>query len=160
MEEVAGSIPAGSIMGIPKTTKRFGKRIHHSAGAIIKKDGKFLIMKRALRPPGYACVAGHIDKNEKSSEALVREVKEETNLDIVSRKFIFRKFITQKQNCVSGSKHHIFYVYNCKCTGKLKPNKREVKSIKYITKQDINKLYKQGKLEYAWEVILKKLRII
>ena len=54
-------------------------------------------------------MAGHIEKNETPSEALVREIKEEVNLKVISKKFLLRKLITQKQNCVLGTKSWILY---------------------------------------------------
>ena len=48
------------------------------------RDGKFLLLKRSVEPfKGYWHVAGgHIEENETLIEALKREFKEETNLDI------------------------------------------------------------------------------
>jgi 8-oxo-dGTP diphosphatase len=48
------------------------------------KDGKILLLKRNTEPfKGYwHLVGGHVDENETLKEALKREFKEETNLDI------------------------------------------------------------------------------
>jgi len=147
-------------MSNPKTTIKKGKTIHYASGAIIKKGNKFLMIKRGLPPPGYAFIAGHVEKNETPSKALAREVKEEVNLKVISKKFLLKKFITQKQNCVLGTKHHYYYVYDCKVSGKIKPDIVEVKKIKFLSKGEIKKLYKQDKLEYAWKILLKELKIV
>jgi ADP-ribose pyrophosphatase YjhB (NUDIX family) len=53
------------------------------AGGYIK-DGKILLLKRNTEPfNGYwHLVGGHVEENETLTEALRREFKEETNLDI------------------------------------------------------------------------------
>ena len=145
----------------PKTILSKNKEpIHFSVGAIIEKNNKILIIERKLPPPGFAGIAGHIDEKETPEQALLREIKEETNLNINSYKLLFKKSIIQKEDCTFKTKNHKWYVYKCKCVGNLKPAKREVKSIEFMSKARIKKLYKQKKLEYAWKIIFKKLKII
>lgn len=59
---------------MPKTT----------VGAIIEKDGKILLIKRNVEPfkGAWAIPGGHIEKYEKAEDAVRREIKEETKLDI------------------------------------------------------------------------------
>ena len=54
---------------------------------IIRKEGKILLIKRAARkPPAYvghwAIVGGGVDEDETLEQAMVRETKEETGLDV------------------------------------------------------------------------------
>jgi len=51
---------------------------------IFIKDGKILLLKRNVEPfKGYwHLVGGHVEENETLREALKREFKEETNLDV------------------------------------------------------------------------------
>mgnify|MGYP001585641881 CR=1 FL=1 len=132
---------------------------HFSVGAVIIKNNKFLLINRNLYPPGYAGIAGHVNKNEIPEEALKREVKEETNYKITDKKLLFHEII-QGNECRTGFNIHEWHLYDCKCNGKLKILRREEKSIQYMTKQQINKLYKQGKLEPVWEYWFKKLKVI
>ena len=132
---------------------------HLSVGAVIKNKNKYLIINRNLYPPGYASVAGHISKGETPEQGLIREVKEESNYDITSKKLLFHEII-HGNKCRTGFKIHEWYVYECKCKGQLKILRREEKSIGYKSKEQINKLYKQGKLEPIWGYWLKKLKII
>jgi ADP-ribose pyrophosphatase YjhB (NUDIX family) len=60
-----------------------GQPMHYSVGALIQKDGKYLLIDREIKPYGYAGPAGHIDEGETKEQALVREVKEETGLGIL-----------------------------------------------------------------------------
>jgi mutator protein MutT len=54
--------------------------------AVIKKENKFLLGKRALSKksaPGYWCpVSGKIEKGETEEDAVIREVFEEVGLDV------------------------------------------------------------------------------
>ena len=51
-----------------------------SCGAIIVNDGKVLIIKQNIGFYGFP--KGHVEENETEEETAIREVKEETNLDI------------------------------------------------------------------------------
>ena len=52
----------------------------------------------------------------------------------------------------------MWYLYKREVSGRIKQNKN--KSIGWYTKQQIQKLYKQKKLEPVWEYWFKKLNII
>ena len=56
----------------------------NTVGAIIIKDNKILLAKRGHSPfkNHWTLSGGHIDKEETAKQAVIREVKEETNLDI------------------------------------------------------------------------------
>jgi len=66
---------------------KVSKDKHFSVGALIKNKDKYLVINRNLYPPGYAGIAGHVQKNESIIEALKREVKEETGLEIDDLRF-------------------------------------------------------------------------
>ena len=57
----------------------------------LKKDNKYLMLLRNkkendLNEGKWIGIGGHIEQNETTEEALIREVKEETNLDLISYK--------------------------------------------------------------------------
>ena len=59
----------------------------------IEKDNKWLMLyrnkkKNDINENKWIGVGGHIEINETPDEALIREVKEETNLDIISYKLL------------------------------------------------------------------------
>ena len=59
-------------------------KMKKTAGALIKKDGKFLLLKRAntkIFNNYWTMPGGKIENNESPKDAVKREVKEETNLD-------------------------------------------------------------------------------
>lgn len=54
-------------------------------GVIIVKDGKILIGKRkGSHAPYYSIPGGHLELGETFEEAAIREIKEETNLELTS----------------------------------------------------------------------------
>ena len=57
--------------------------------AYIEKDGSFLMLlrnkkKHDINANNWRGVGGHLEKNETPEDALIREVKEETGLDVIS----------------------------------------------------------------------------
>jgi len=66
-------------------TKTERAQIYVAVDAIIMSDsGKLLLIKRNKEPfkDCYALPGGHVEKDELLKEAIVREVKEETGLDV------------------------------------------------------------------------------
>ena len=58
-------------------------------GVIIVKDGKILVGKRiGAHAQKYSIPGGHVEIGEKFELAAVREIKEETNLDLVNPQVI------------------------------------------------------------------------
>ena len=60
--------------------------------AYIEKDNKYLMLyrnkkKHDLNEGFYIGVGGHLEKGENKIDALIREIKEETGLDVISYRF-------------------------------------------------------------------------
>jgi len=114
------------------------------------------MMDRKNFPFGWACPAGHIEENEMPEEALQREVKEETGLDVDDFKLVVHEFLDWNE-CKRGVKGHDFFVYEIsEWEGEIHQNKLESKDLKWQPASEIKNL----KLEPAWEYFLKKLKII
>lgn len=61
-----------------------------AARAIIIENGKLLVMHRNKHGSQYfTLVGGRVDANETTEQALVREVKEETGLDVTKYQLVF-----------------------------------------------------------------------
>ncbi|MBT5022466.1 NUDIX domain-containing protein [Candidatus Woesearchaeota archaeon] len=142
--------------GIPKLEKTdSGEDMHFSVGAIIKRDGKYLLMDRMKPPYGFAGIAGHIDEGEQPQEALIREVKEESNLNVLTYKKLIEE-IDSGEPCSKGVGIHYWYLFECETTGEPKAKPDEVKSLGWYSKEEIKNL----NLETVWKKWLKRLGII
>ena len=129
--------------------------MHYSVGAVIRNDGKYLLIDRVHPPFGFAGPAGHVDEDETPEIALKREVEEESGLLIESYKLLFEEELDWNW-CNKGIKVHYWYLYDCKVSGELKQNFAETKSISWYTKNNIGQL----KLEPVWEYWFKKINIL
>ncbi len=52
---------------------------------ILEKEGKILLLRRCntgYKDGEYSFIAGHVDENESAKQAIIREAKEEANLDL------------------------------------------------------------------------------
>jgi FAD synthetase len=131
---------------------------HLTVGAIIKKGRRLLLIKRAYFPPGWAGPAGHINRNETPLQALKREVREETNLKIVSARLLAHQYIGWNK-CVKGISGHYWYLYEVgvgERQGRFKPDPGETEAGGWFRPEQAAKL----KLEKVWRYWLKKLGIL
>ena len=105
-----------------------------SCGAIIFNDGKVLVVKQTSGFYGFP--KGHVEIGETEKETAIREVKEETGLDIkiISDKRYTQSYIV-KENV---HKDVVFFI------AKLENNneKRQVEEIEEILWIDINEVEK------------------
>lgn len=103
-----------------------------SAHVVIFKNNKFLILKRSKTddwmPEHYGLPGGKLDKDENIKDALVRECKEEANLNIQSQDLIFLPKISNKSE-------HGFY-YTTKFSGNIKLD-HEHEDFKWVQYDDL-----------------------
>jgi len=143
-------------MAIPKKGKsKSGQPMHYSAGALIKKGDKYLLIDRAIPPFDWAGLAGHIDEGESAAQSLKREVEEESGLKVKNYKLLFEEELDWNW-CSAGTQIHYWYLFECEVTGKIKRNYEETKSIGWYSLDEIKKL----KLEPVWEYWFKKLKLL
>jgi 8-oxo-dGTP pyrophosphatase MutT (NUDIX family) len=143
-------------MAQPKEGRtRDGKLMHSSVGALIERDGKYLLIERAVPPLGFAGVAGHVDEGEDERQAVVREVKEEVGFDVRDPKLLFEEELDGNW-CSKGVTSHYWYLFHCPVSGDLVRSMRETKSAGWYSKEEIKKMT----LEPAWEYWFKKLEVI
>lgn len=111
-----------------------------TVGALIfNPEGKILLIKSHKWRGKYVIPGGHIELGEKMEEALKREIKEETGLDIFAIKFIcFQEFIFD--NVFWEKKHSIFFDFACKTNStKVKLNS-EAQEFLWVTLDEALKL--------------------
>lgn len=80
-----------------------------TVAVLIEKEGKLLLTKRNVDPYKEYWVppGGHIDENETAEAAAIREVKEETSLEI-KPKFLFY----HDEICSDVGVHHLVLVFS------------------------------------------------
>jgi 8-oxo-dGTP pyrophosphatase MutT (NUDIX family) len=132
-----------------------GGPMHYSVGALICKDGRYLLIDRGVSPLGFAGVAGHIDEDEDPEESLLREVEEEVGLRVSNRRILFEEELDWNW-CSKKVDIHYWYLFECEVEGNLKRNERETQSAGWYTPEEIKELT----LEPAWDYWFKKLKII
>lgn len=89
-----------------------------TVGALIfNQEGEILLVASPKWRGKYVIPGGHIETGETIEQALKREVKEETNLDVFDIKFIsFQEFIYNED--FHEKRHFIFLDYACKTNDK------------------------------------------
>jgi len=143
-------------MSMPKIGKsKDGKEMHYAVGALIQRNGKYLLIDRVNPPFGFAGIAGHVDEGESKEQALVREVKEESDLKVEDHKLIFEEELNWNR-CSRGIGIHYWYLFECETSGEVKGNIAEAKSIGWYALSEVKKL----KLEPVWAYWFKKLNKI
>lgn len=85
-----------------------------TAGALIlNSEGKAFLMRSHKWRDRYVVPGGHIELGETIEEALVREIREETGLEIHDIEFIgFQEFIFD--DAYWKKRHFIFFDYACR----------------------------------------------
>jgi 8-oxo-dGTP diphosphatase len=105
--------------------------------ALIKKENKFLIVKRSLNariyPKHWDLPGGKLEHNEKFDESLIREVKEETNLDIKVNSIEFIYVESMEANAY-------VVLFNCEIVGGDLKLSSEHTDYKWATKEEILKI--------------------
>lgn len=137
-------IPTGEI--VDRTDKKVNKEGFYHLGVdiwIINSDNKFLIQKRShlkkKEPNVWAMTGGSAMYNETSLEALVRETKEELDIDIFTN--LVKKVTRFKTGSVWIDTYVLKYDYDIL---KMKLQEEEVSEVKWATLEEIDELHQNG----------------
>jgi nucleoside triphosphatase len=80
---------------------------------IINAEGKLFLMRSHKWRDGWVVPGGHIELGERMDEALRREVKEETGLEIYDIQFLlYQEFVYDE--AFWERRHFIFFDYQCR----------------------------------------------
>ncbi|MBL8510079.1 MAG: NUDIX domain-containing protein [Betaproteobacteria bacterium] len=84
-----------------------------AVGALIEHEGEIVLARGAGWPEGFfALVTGYLEQNEDPVKAVAREVKEETNLDVIETHII--------GNYIFERKNEVMLCYHVVTTGEIK----------------------------------------
>ena len=118
-------------------------------GVVCRPDGKYLITKRVMTKawaPGHWEVSGGAAQaGEESLEAAIREVKEETGLDVSGCRDAY-EFTYHRENPGEGDNYFVdVYRFDCDITqADVTIQKDEALDFKFATLDEIKSLNEQG----------------
>ena len=103
----------------PSMSREYPKRPIFGVGAIVFKGNDVLLIKRG-RPPGkgdWSLPGGAVELGESAKAALVREVREETGLEVVPKKLIAVVDIIGRDGGGAVRHHYAVADYKCEVSG-------------------------------------------
>lgn len=121
-----------------------------SCGAVVFDNDKVLVVKHRAGHVDFP--KGHVEKNETEEETAIREVKEETNIDIV---------IKGCRNTVSYSpiegvfKEVVFFAAD-KIGGEISPQLEEVSSVWWVPIKEVKDILTYDTAKELFEKVLKE----
>ncbi len=115
-------------------------------GVVINSEGKLLIGKRKdLTVPDadgfWEILGGHIEFGEDPEDAIIREIKEESGLEIEVIKLLPKIYFSIWQTKDGDKWQTLFPTYLCKVTGGSLHTKnfdKKITELKFISKSEIN----------------------
>jgi len=123
-----------------------------SCGVIIINENKILVVKQ--KSGFYGFPKGHIEKNETEKITAIREVKEETNIDIeIDDNLRFSIFYLVNGNI---NKEVVYFVGYPKNTN-IKIQEQELESAQWIELQKVEEILTFDNLKELWRKVLKEI---
>lgn len=122
-----------------------------ACGCIIMEKGKVLLIQQTQGHWDFP--KGHVEVGETEIETAIREVKEETNIDVEvneNRRYTM-EYITDK----GALKQVVFFIAK-KITGNEKRQESEIKSMKWLTFEDALKTITYDNTRELFSKILKE----
>ncbi len=116
-----------------------------ATACIVNKNTSKILFVFHKKLQKWLFVGGHINDNESPEEAVLREVKEETNLDVnllgerYPREDDFIKPFAMQRNIINDKHIHmdIFYIAIAENPNELKLEESEVERYKWYSKEEI-----------------------
>jgi NAD+ diphosphatase len=97
--------------------------------ALVEHEGRFILARNAKWPRRiFSVISGFLDQQESPEQAVLREVKEELNLDGVVTRFIGHYPFPEK--------NQLILAYAVQATGVLEPN-QELAEIKRLSRDEL-----------------------
>ena len=110
------------------------KTVKATVGCVIETENKLLLTLRNIEPfkDYWSLPGGHIDLGETPEEAVIREIKEETGLDIKPK---FLNYFNEYHEELDW--HAVVLVFYAKSEGKEKKDEKEVKELGWFSEEEI-----------------------
>lgn len=121
--------------------------------ALVKHDDNYLIARNTQWPKGiFSLITGYLEAGEEIEKAILREVKEELNLE--------GRIVNYLGHHMFSEKNQIILAFEVEASGKLKTN-HELAETKYLSKSELGEynfqpLYITEKVIQQWLVIHNK----
>lgn len=145
--------------------------LHSEVAAFIYTNtGKVILQKRKSNKATYAGVwsvtGGHVLAGENNEDAIIREIKEELNLNIKKEKVIFVTTYKSKKVKDDVINNKFFSIYNVEISEdqfyKIKIQKEELEDIKLFSIEEIESIMNSGDKQYKFpqnsEVAIKLIK--
>lgn len=118
-----------------------GERPIVTVGAVVLNDeNKVLVLQSKHHFGKLALPAGHVEYGEKLIDAVKREVKEETGLDVIDISLLRIGESIQSPDYMDQTKHFVSINFLCKATGEdVTIDQNEAEGYKWMDPQDILK---------------------
>jgi ADP-ribose pyrophosphatase YjhB (NUDIX family) len=114
------------------------------AALVFDKQGKALLFRHTYRKFEWGIPAGSLEYHEQPIDAIIREFREETGMDIEPVRLL--TVVSARED------HHLTVVYLCKITGgEFKPS-HEISEMKYFDVDDLPKMLFAEKDLIRWAV--------
>lgn len=126
-----------------------------SCGAIVLNSNNEILL--ALHNAGHwGFTKGHVEQGETEEQTAIREVKEETNIDIeINTKYSYRMFYSPKEGV---EKEVILFLGKCLNDG-IKPQLEEIKELKWFSIEDAIKTITFDNAKDVLEQLKKDLKL-
>ena len=140
------------------------------AAFIYTETGRILLQKRKSNKATYAGVwsvtGGHVFAGENNEEAIIREIKEELNLNIEKDKVIFVTTYKSKKVKDDVINNKFFSIYNVEISENqfetIEIQKEELEDIKLFSIEEIESIMNSGDKQYKFpqnsEVAIKLIK--
>ena len=118
-----------------------------SCGAMIIEGNKVLVIQQK-KSGFYGFPKGHVEENETEAETAVREVKEETGIDIkvLEDKRYFMKFVQGGDI----NKEVVFFIARPLNTEGLSMQEKEIKDIKWVDINEVENILSFENIKNLW----------
>ena len=132
------------------------KKIEKCCGCIIIKDNKVLLIKQTQGHWGFP--KGHVEDNETEIETAIREVKEETNLDVEIVEA--NKRYTMEYETDTGAIKQVVFFSAKYIGGKIKAQECEVSNIQWLNFEEALKTITYDNTKELFKKYLKEEKYV